>query len=336
MKEPRQPVAKLSVVVPVFNCEDCLEALHARLSAAMRELGLAYEIVFVDDGSPDDAWPTILDLAALDPSVQAIRLSRNFGQSVALTAGIAHATGDWIVLMDCDLQDRPEDIARLLEKAREGNEIVFTRRVNRDQSAFRRLAAGAYFRIRNRVLQVDVPRDLGSLFLMSRKVADVFLTVKDRDRQHGLILAWLGFENTWVEVVHDPRHAGKSSYTMRRLAGVAFEGVFFQTTILLRWIVYFGFGVAAAGLVLALVVVTRYFAVDPLPGWTSLMVLVLLIGGVILVSVGVAALYVGQIFEQVKERPLYVIDEQIGVPAPSQPPLGAETYEPATGPPARS
>lgn len=323
-------LGKLSVVVPIYNCADCLRALHERLSAALRKLNLDYEIVFVDDRSPDNAWAVIVELATLDPAVTAIRLSRNFGQSAALTAGIARASGDWIVLMDCDLQDRPEDIGRLLEKALEGNEVVFTRRTNRDQSSFRRLAAGAYFRIRNRVLGVDVPRDLGSLFLMSRKVADVFLSIKDRDRQHGLILAWLGFEHTAVEVAHDSRYAGRSSYTLRKLVVVALEGVFFQTTILLRWIVYFGFAVAIAGVVLSVVVVARYFTVDPLPGWTSLMVLVLLLGGVILVSVGVAALYIGRIFEQVKERPLYVIDEAVSGNADPRPAVRIETYEPGT------
>jgi dolichol-phosphate mannosyltransferase len=302
---------KLSVVVPVFNCADCLHALHQRLTETLRALDRDYEIVFIDDRSPDGGWPVIKEIAALDPLVSAIRLSRNFGQSAALTAGIARATGDWIVLMDCDLQDRPEDIPRLLEKAAEGNEIVFTRRSNRDQSAFRRLAADAYFRLRNYVLGVNLPRDLGSLFLLSRQVADAFLQIKDRDRQHGLMLAWLGFDNDSIAVAHEPRHSGRSSYTLRQLLAVALEGIFFQTTLLLRWIVYLGFGVAAAGLLFAVVVVARYFTVDPLPGWTSIMVLVLILGGVILVSIGVAALYIGRIFEQVKERPLYVIDQEI-------------------------
>jgi glycosyltransferase involved in cell wall biosynthesis len=303
---------KLSVVVPVYKCADCLATLHERLTATLRTLDREYEVVFVDDRSPDGAWSAIAELASVDPLVSAIRLSRNFGQSAALTAGIARATGDWIVLMDCDLQDRPEDIPRLLEKAFEGNEIVFTRRSNRDQSTFRRLGADAYFRIRNYVLGVDLPRDLGSLFLLSRKVADAFLQIKDRDRQHGLILAWLGFENDSIAVPHDPRYSGKSSYTLRKLLAVALEGVFFQSTLLLRWIVYFGFSVAAAGLVFAVVVIAQYFTVDPLPGWTSIMVLVLILGGVTLVSIGVAALYIGRIFEQVKARPLYVVDEEIG------------------------
>ena len=304
---------KLSVVVPVFNCCDCLHALHQRLTETLRALDREYEVVFIDDRSHDAGWSVIKELAALDPLVSAVRLSRNFGQSAALTAGIARATGDWIVLMDCDLQDRPEDIPRMLEKAAEGNEIIFTRRSNRDQSAFRRLAADAYFRLRNRVLGVDLPRDLGSLFLLSRKAANAFLQIRDRDRQHGLMLAWLGFDNDSITVAHDPRHSGQSSYTLRKLLSVALEGVFFQTTLLLRWIVYFGFAVAAAGLVFAVVVIAQYFTVDALPGWTSIMVLLLILGGVILVSIGVAALYIGRIFEQVKERPLYVVDDEIAL-----------------------
>jgi len=304
-------VADLSVVVPVYGCADCLPALHRRLRETLGELVARYEVVYVDDRSPDGAWDVLLELARSDPSVRLIRLSRNFGQHVAITAGIAETSGDWVVLMDCDLQDRPEDIPRLYARAAEGYDVVFSRRANREQSWFRRVAGRAYFRLRNVLLNLDMDLEHGSLMLFSRQVANEFLRVRDRDRQHGIILAWLGFESTMVELEHAPRHAGRSSYTFRKLVASAVDGLFFQTTILLRWIVYLGLVLGSLGVMLAIVLVALYSFVATPPGWTSLAVLLLVLSGFTIISLGVAALYVGKIFEQVKDRPLYIVDRRV-------------------------
>ena len=305
-------MVELSVVVPVYRCVECLAVLHERLVRTLEGTIDSFELVFVDDRSPDDSWTVLEDLAERDARVRAIRLSRNFGQHAAITAGLAEAQGAWTVVMDCDLQDPPEEIPRLLAKAREGYEIVLSRRVGRRQSWLRRLLGRAYFRVRNFFMRMDMSTEYSSLSLLSRKVVDAFLDVRDRDRQYMLIVHWLGFERAEIEFEHAERLAGKSSYTMRQLIQVGIEGFFFETTILLRWIVYLGFGIALVGMLLAAWFVLAYFLFDPFPGWTSVAVLLLIVGGFIIISLGVTGLYVGKIFGQVKDRPLYVVDSVVG------------------------
>jgi polyisoprenyl-phosphate glycosyltransferase len=299
---------ELSVVVPVYRCAECLQSLYDRLVPTLESAVQSFELIFVDDRSPDESWELLLGLAARDDRVRLVRLSRNFGQHPAITAGLAESRGGWAVVMDCDLQDPPEEIPRLLEKAREGYEIVLSKRIRRQQSWLRRVGGRAYFRIRNFFMRMEMGTDYSSLSLLSRKVVDAFLDVRDRDRQYMLIVHWLGFDRGEIEFEHAERLAGKSSYTMRQLIQVAIEGFFFETTILLRWIVYLGFALAFIGALLAIWFILAYFLFDPYPGWTSVAVLLLIVGGFIVISLGVTGLYVGKIFGQVKDRPLYVVD----------------------------
>ena len=299
----------LSVVVPVYRAEGCVAELYTRLVATLETMTVDFEIVLVEDRGPDRSWPAIQAIAAADARVRGFRLSRNFGQHTAITAGLEQSRGDWVVVMDCDLQDPPEGIPGLVAKAREGFDVVLTRRVRRFQPLHRRIAARAYFRVRRTFLRVDVDPDYASLSVISRKVVEAFLALQDRDRQYMLILHWLGFDRAVIETQQADRHEGRSSYTLPALIRVAVDGIFFQTTILLRWIVYLGFLVALAGIVLAGGLVAWSLARNPPPGWTSLAVLILLTGGFIIVSTGITGLYIGKIFEQVKGRPLYVLDE---------------------------
>jgi dolichol-phosphate mannosyltransferase len=301
---------RLSVVVPVFNCAECLGPLHERIQAVMASLQLDYQIVLVDDRSGDCSWGILKEIATRDHRVDAVRLSRNFGQHAAITAGLARASGDWTVVMDCDLQDPPEVIPELLATARQGYEIVFGRRRRKGHSLMRRIASTAYFKVTNALLDTDIDGEFGTFSILSRKVVNAFLQIRDKDRQYLHILFWLGYKHTAIEFEHQPRFAGQSSYSFKRLLRHGFEGVFFQTTTLLRWIVYFGFLVALAGVALAAYLVLAYLSTTrPPEGWTSLAVLVLLVGGFIIVSTGVTGLYIGMIFKQVKDRPLYIIDE---------------------------
>lgn len=299
------------MVIPVYGCDSCLRTLHARARATLDRLSDSTEIIFVDDRSPDEAWNTLLQLAAEDPNVKAIRLSRNFGQHYAITAGIAESRGRWVAVMDCDLQDEPEQLARLYEKALEGHDIVLARRTRRRGPWPRRVAGHSYYRVRNRLVGADMFANYTNLSLMSRKVADAFLALRDRDRQYLLILHWLGFERTAIEVEPAERHSGRSAYNLRALVRVALDGMFFQSTVLLRWIVYAGFLFAAAGVALALYTLVVFALGRALPNWTGLPVLILLLTGFIICSTGVTALYVGKIFEQVKGRPLYVVDTKV-------------------------
>ncbi|HET7050989.1 MAG TPA: glycosyltransferase family 2 protein [Solirubrobacteraceae bacterium] len=300
---------RLSVVVPVYGCADCLVALHERLTRALEPMTDSYELVFVDDRSLDDGWAVLQQLGAQDPHVNAFRLSRNFGQDAAITAGLAQARGDWAVVMDCDLQEAPEDIPRLWAAAGDGYDIVRTTRRGWHHSAFRRWTSRIYRRL---TLETDVRPDYSNLSLLSRRVIDAFLRLHDRDREYMIALDWLGFNSTSIEIEHHERHAGKSGYTLRRLVHVALDGMFFRSTVLLRLVVLLGFVIATIGVVVATFEVVDYFA-EPrktVPGYTSLAVLLLVLAGFIIVSVGVVGLYVGRIFEQVKNRPLFLIDDQ--------------------------
>ncbi len=303
-------MVELSVVIPVYGCRPCLVPLNERLASALADLDVTYEIVYVDDRSTDGAWDVLVELTRSHPNVRAVRLSRNFGQHAAISAGLARAHGRWTVVMDCDLQDPPESILPLYAKVQEGFDIVFARRKTRTHHRFRRLAARAYFKALNVFSGTKLEGEYGTLSIVSRRVVDGYLSLKDADRHYLLILRWLGFESASIDVEHGERHEGRSSYTFSKLVQHAFDGLVFQTTKLLRWIVYGGFLVAVLGLGLASFFLFSWAVNDPYPGWTSLAVLLLLLGGFILLSLGVTGLYVGKIFGQVKGRPLYVVDEE--------------------------
>jgi polyisoprenyl-phosphate glycosyltransferase len=299
---------EISVVVPVYKCAECLVHLHERLERALAEVPGDYEIILVDDRSPDESWDVLQELANRDASVRLIRLSRNFGQHAAITAGLEFAHGRWVVVMDCDLQDPPEEIPRLYRRALEGADIVYARRTGRKGPLFRRTASRMYFRILNASLGTDFDPDYGNFTIISRKVRDSFLRFRDKDRHYLMILRWLGYEHASVDVAHAERYAGESSYTLGTLIRFAMDGLFFQSTTLLRWSTYIGFFASLCGVLLAGFFFVNYFFMNTYPGWTSLAVLVLLLGGLTITTVGVAGLYIGKIFTQVKDRPLYVID----------------------------
>jgi len=311
---------RFSVVVPVYGCEPCLRELHARLRAALSALGGSFEMVFVDDCGKDRSWDVLEELAAADAAVRAIRLSRNFGQHAAITAGLAESTGEWVVVMDCDLQEPPEEIPRLWEAARQGFDVVLGRRRQRQHAWPRRLAARLYFRFLSLAVGRRLEGEYGSFSMISRKVVREFLRFKDRDRQYLFIVHWLGFRATTIEYDHAARRAGRSAYSLRALMGIAFAGLFAHSTLFLRWIVTLGLFVSAGGLALAAYFLYRYLAHDTVPpGFTSLAVLIVVLGGMGIFTTGVTGLYVGRTFEQVKERPLYVVDERRGGGGSSRP-----------------
>jgi polyisoprenyl-phosphate glycosyltransferase len=304
-------MVEISVVVPVYGCRDCLPALHERLTAALLAITPSYEIVLVDDCDRQGSWEMVERLARADRALRAYRLSRNFGQHAAITAGLAQCTGRWAVVMDCDLQDPPEQIGELYRAAKGGCDVVLARRRRKGHSLFRRLAARVYFGLLRMLSSAQLDGEFGTFSIISRKVIDAFLRFQDQDRHYLFILNWLGFRTAIIEYEHAARHSGESAYSLGALLRHALGGLFFQTTVLLRWIVYFGLWVSFAGFLLALYYVYMYFAHDVYPGFTSLAVLILLVGGVIIMSTGVAGLYVGKVFDQVKARPLYVIDQAI-------------------------
>lgn len=284
-------------------------ALHERLTRTMSLLTGRYELVFIDDRSVDDGWTVLQRLAREDPRVRAFRLSRNFGEAAAVTAGLAKARGAWAVVMDCDLQEAPEDIPRLWAAAGEGYDLVRTTRKQWRHSRFRRWTSRLY---RSLTLETPVRPDYSSMSLLSRRVIDAFLQLNDRDREFMIALDWLGFDSATVEIEHHERHEGESSYVLPRLIRIAVDGMFFRSTALLRLVVLVGFVIALIGFAVAAYEIIDYF-VEPakrFPGFTTLAVLMLVLAGVIIFSVGIVGLYVGRVFEQVKDRPLFLIDEE--------------------------
>jgi dolichol-phosphate mannosyltransferase len=302
-------VTEISVVIPVYNCAGCLPALHERLTATLSTLTRDYEIVLVDDRSRDGAWETLTKLARDDRHLRVVRLSRNFGQHAAITAGLTRSRGAWTVVMDCDLQEPPEEIPRLYAKAQEGYDIVRAVREGRRHSAFRRMSASLYRRM---LSEGEGEIEFSTLSMISRKVVDAFLELRDRDREYQLVLDWLGFSQATIGFAHAERAGDSpSAYGLRELVRVALDGMFFRTTVLLRWIVLLGFLVALAGFLLGAYAIFSRYVEDTPPGYTSIVVLLVLLSGFILISLGVVGLYVGRIFDQVKGRPLFVVDEQI-------------------------
>jgi glycosyltransferase involved in cell wall biosynthesis len=300
---------ELSVVVPVYGCAGCIPELVARSRQALEAIGEPFEIILVDDGSTDGAWPVLAALARTDPDVQAIRLSRNFGQHAAITAGLAASAGRWAIVMDCDLQEPPEEIPRMYAKAHEGFDIVRMVRRERRHSMPRRSAGRLY---RWLVMERGRREGYSTLSLVSRKVVSALLRMEDRDREYQLMLDWLGFRQAVLEFAHADRPAGKSSYTLRGLLRVALDGMYFRTTLPLRLVVALGALVAFAGLGLACYEVYSYYAVGSPEGYTTLVVLLLVLSGFIIISLGVVGLYVGRVFEQVRRRPLFIIEERLG------------------------
>jgi dolichol-phosphate mannosyltransferase len=299
----------ISVVVPVYGCRSCLEHLYERLTLTLDDLVPSHEIVLVDDRSPDGSWKEITRLTELDVRVRGVRLSRNFGQHAAITAGLAHARAPWVAVMDCDLQDPPEDIPRLYSKALEGYDVVFGRRSHKPTSPLRRLIGALYFRGLRMFTGAPIDGQLGTFSVISDRVSKAFLELRDNDRHYLMILSWLGFETTTVDYRPALRYEGRSSYSLPRLIEHALDGVFFQTTVLLRWIVYLGFFLASLGGLLALYLLGARAVGQAYPGWTSIVVLVLAMCGFIIMSTGITGLYIGKVFEQSRGRPLYVIDK---------------------------
>jgi glycosyltransferase involved in cell wall biosynthesis len=301
---------ELSVVVPVYGCRDCLLDLHRRLTEQLESITPEYEIILVDDRSPDGSWSVLKTLAASDHHVKAVRLSRNFGQHNAITAGLAASQGSWTIVMDCDLQDPPEEIPNLYEAARHGGyDLVLARRLARSNSRLRVVLGRVYFKLLNAFMGTHIDGTFGTFSILSRKVVNAYMELGDRDRHYLFVLQWLGFEQGTIQFEQAPRASGGSSYTLAGLIRHAVRGVFFQTSNVLLYIVYFGFLLAGGGILLAVYDLVLVAVAHPPPGYTSVMVVMIIIGGFIIVSTGVTGMYIGRVFEQVKGRPLYVIDE---------------------------
>lgn len=304
----------LNVVVPCYNEEQVLPALVARLRPVLDGLGEDYAVIFVDDGSRD-ATPSMLDALTVSwPGVRAVRLARNVGHQMALTAGLAVADGDWVVTMDADLQDPPELIPEMLRKARaDGVDVVYAERSERrSDTAFKRFTADLYYRVMRRSAQVEVPAHVGDFRLLSKRVVQALRAMPERHRVYRLLIPWLGFPSASVEHTREPRAAGETKYPFRKMALLAMDSLTSFSTAPLRIATALGLVSAAVCLLLTgLSVVAGVFG-HTVPGWASIVTAMLFLGSVQLICLGVLGEYVGRIFEEVRRRPLYVVESDSG------------------------
>lgn len=302
-----------SVVVPVYNEVEGIERFHARCAAAMEAIGDPFEIVYVDDGSTDGSWPK-LEAMTTDGRVRLVRFSRNFGHQLAITAGIEHASGDTVTVIDADLQDPPEIIAAFVDRWREGADIVYGVRTARlGESWFKRASAKLFYRVMRSLADVDLPLDAGDFRLLSRRAVEALKSMPEHHRYVRGMVAWLGYDAVGVAYVRDARTAGVTKYPLGKMIRFAADGLMAFSVRPLRLATWLGLFVSATAFVTAIVlVIMRLAGGVSVQGWTSLMVLVLLLSGVQLVTIGALGEYVGRIYAEVRHRPLYLVRELRG------------------------
>ncbi len=303
----------ISVVSPVYKAENIVDELVRKVSEAVSDLADHYEIVLVEDCGGDKSWEKIQENCNANRNVKGIKLSRNFGQHYAITAGLNEATGDVIVIMDCDLQDDPSHISKLYEEFKNGYEIVFTKRMNRKHSLFKSITARIYNSLFRIFSDKNYDISYGSMTMISARVRDEFIKLKDQDRLYIQLLKWIGFKTAVVPVEHRERYEGKSSYTLSKLFFTALQGWTSYSDKLLRISIYSGLFISTISLIIGIYIVVSYFLKSFQPGWPSLFVAILFSTGLILMSIGIAGIYIGKIFEQTKARPLYIIEEKINI-----------------------
>lgn len=304
----------LSVVIPIYNEEGVIGEMHKRLSSVMKSLEVSYELVFVNDGSKDRSLALLKELAETDPHVVILDFARNFGHQVAISAGMDHARGEAVVVIDADLQDPPEVIAQMLDKWREGYDVVYAvREERRGESHFKKLTAAAFYRLLKRITNVDIPVDTGDFRLMSRRAIEAMKLFSERNRFVRGLVSWIGFRQTGVTFVRAERFAGETKYPLKKMIRFALDGVMAFSYFPLQLATYFGFVVSGLSFIAILwVLYLRLVAHDTIVGWASMTTIMLFLGGIQLITLGVIGEYIGRIYDEVKRRPLYLVQEKIG------------------------
>lgn len=305
----------ISIVVPMYNEETNVESFYKRLKNVLDQLGEAYEIICVNDGSTDGTLGKLLELREEDPNLKIIDFSRNFGKEIALTAGINYSSGEAVIPIDADLQDPPEVIPELVSKWREGYDVVYATRIEREgETWLKRFTADLFYRVAERLCYVKIPRNTGDFRLMSRQVVDALKLLEERNRFMKGIFAWVGFPSTQVYYRREPRAAGKTKWNYWKLWNFALEGITSFSYIPLQLATYLGFMVAffALGYACFIVIRTLIFGRE-VPGYASLMTSILFLGGVQLICIGILGEYIGRIYTEVKRRPLYIIRKTWGL-----------------------
>lgn len=299
---------RISVIVPVYGCPEAVSPLCERLKATLLQLTEDYEIILVNDACPKNSWAEIEKVCSREPKVIGVELSRNFGQHRAITAGLDYASGDWVVVMDCDLQDRPEGILDLYQKAQEGYDVVFAKRKERQDTAFVKFCSKAFYAVYNSITNCQFDGSVSNFSISRRDVIVRYCDLREQNRDYGIFLNWLGYRQTTVEILGDSRYAGESSYNMIRKIKLATHIITSQSNKPLQASVVCGFLVAACAVIYGIVRIFMYLFMGSVPeGWTTLIVVLCFLCGLILISNGILGIYIGYIFNEVRRRPLYVV-----------------------------
>lgn len=304
----------ISVVIPVYKAANFLEEFYRRLKSSLETITDDFEIIMVEDCGGDRSWEIIRELQKKDKRLKAIQFTRNFGQHYSITAGLDHCAGDWVVVMDCDMQDRPEEIPRLYAKAQEGHDMVLAVRTERQHPLHRRATSWLFYRVFGYLTDMDYDGRVGNFRIMSRKVVEQFCRMREQLRFFGGLLNWMGFPAATLDVSHGERCEGKSTYTFRKLWKLAMNTIIAYSDKPLRLCIRLGFTLSFLSVLFALYIIYKNLRYGvPVMGWSSLMVSLYFIGGAIIATLGIIGIYIGKAFDETKKRPLYIISKKLGL-----------------------
>lgn len=303
-----------SIVIPVYNEEEVLAETYKRLKKVMDSTGEKYELLFVNDGSKDRSAAIIKDFCQRDPNVRLLNFSRNFGHQLAITAGMDYASGEAVVVIDADLQDPPEVILEMIAKWKAGCDVVYGKRVKRKgETFFKKFTAALFYRLLRRMTDVDMPVDAGDFRLLDRTVCEEIKKMREKSRYIRGLVSWVGFRQETVEYVREERWAGETKYPLRKMLKFAMDAVTSFSYKPLKLATYVGFILSLSSFLYLLVVLyQKLFTNNVVPGWASIMTINLFFNGVILIILGIIGEYIGRIYEETKDRPLYIVKEKIG------------------------
>lgn len=298
----------ISVVIPVYKAEGCLYELYRRLKPALEQITHDFEVIMVEDCGGDRSWEIIEELHEQDRRFKGIQFSRNFGQHYGITAGLENADGDWVVVMDCDLQDRPEEIPRLYQKAQEGFDVVLARRGERRDSLLKKITSSFFYRIFSFFTDLKYDGQTGNFRIISRGVARNYLNMREQLRFFGGLISWMGFPTASIDVAHEERYDGRTSYTYRKLWRLAIETIIAYSDKPLRLSVTVGYVIAFIAFLYGGYIIFRFFNYsESIMGWSSLIVSLYFLSGIIIANLGIIGIYLGKTFDEAKKRPLYII-----------------------------
>lgn len=298
----------ISVVIPVYKAEKCLNELYCRLKNSIEKITKDFEIVLVDDCSPDKSWEIINDLSLKDKRIKGIQFSRNFGQHYGITAGLDYCNGDWVVIMDCDLQDSPEEILNIYKKANEGFDMVVVKRTNRKDFWLKKINSYIFYKVFSFFTDSNHDWEIGNFRIISRKVVENFRQMREQLRFFGTLTSWLGFPTAVIEAEHTKRFSGKSTYTLNKLFKLAIETIIAYSDKPLRLSIAFGFILSFLAFIYGgYIFIYSLLHGSTITGWGSTIVSIYFLGGVIIANLGIIGIYLGKTFDETKKRPLYIV-----------------------------